>query len=266
MQTTIRQGIAIALDAKIPVPEWYILDSFTEERKLEFITSPDFIINDGIALRTSNIDIDQVFYCKAGEFHYPVLFINDKSLLSGGQGGEIPANLVTSFPGKVLKARQIQALQRIYSEYQGYITISLSLIEGILHFKDLYSGTLFDYVPHLQALHNEIEPEWFHHNLEELKLSNPTGMGASCRLYSYPYGEANKQTVEQFQELNTQILADGNYIAFNYSPRLHVKHIWRELYSFLKDPYYAYNGLVFNPDGEVKARRVYYALKNAGLL
>ena len=265
METTIKQSLAIAIQAKFDVPEFLILDTFTEEKYREIESSPDYDIIDNVAIPVSDMDIDQVLYFRNGEFHYPALFINDRYLLSGRQGGILPANLITAFPGKIIRTRQLQALQRIIPEYSGYITISQSIIDNKLYFKDLKFGILPDYLPHLEALHGEESPDWFFHNLEDLKLKEPKGMTASCRLYSYPYGEDNLQVVEQFPEINA-ILIENCYMTLKHSQKAHIKDLWKELYKPLLDPYYAHNGLVFNPDGGIKARKVYDVIKKAGFL
>ncbi|GEM_PF-6542892 len=260
MQTTIRQSIAIAIQAKFNVPEFIILETFPDEKRIEIESSPDYEIIENIAMPVSDIEFDQVFYLSEGTFHYPTLFINDRYLLSGRQGGILPANLVTAFPGKVLKDRQIQALQRIIEPYSGYISISLSLIDGTLYFKNLQFGLLPDYTPHLQALHGEESPEWFYHNLEDHKLKEAKGMSASCRLYTYPYGEGNLQIVEQFAELDTTPL-DTCYMTLRYTEKPNIKNLWRELYKPIQNPHYSHNGLVFNPDGGIKARKTHKSIK-----
>jgi len=265
MHTDIKQNLAIAIQSKFNVPEFLILDTFTEQKRSEVEASPEYEVIDGIAIQVSDIDIDQVFFVRNGEYQHPTLFINDRYLLSGRQGGILPSNLVTAFPGKVLKTTTIQALQRIIPEHTGYITISLSLMDGKLYFKDLLLGIIPDYIPHLQYLHNELDPAWFHHNLEDNKLDPQKGMTASCRLYSYPYGEGNRQIVEQFPEIDSILVGDC-YITLKHSQKPHIKDLWRDLYKHLSDPYYTHNGLVFNPDGGEKARRVFNTLKKARIL
>jgi hypothetical protein len=265
MQTDIKQNLAIAIQAKFNIPEFLILDTFTEQKRLEIEMSPNYEVKDGIAIQVSDIDIDQVFYIRDGEFHYPTLFINDRHLLSGRQGGILPSNLVTAFPGQIIKKNQLTALQRIIPDHSGYITISLSLIDGKLYFKDLLLGIIPDYIPHLQALHNEPDPAWFHHNLEDMKLEPQKGMSASCRLFTYPYGEGNRQIIEQFPDIDV-ILTGDCYITLKHSQKPHIKDLWIDLYKSLSDPYYVHNGLVFNPDGGIKARKVYNSIKKAHLL
>lgn len=259
-----RQGIAIAIQSKLNVPEFKIYDTYTPEQQREYHKDPDYEVIDDIVMPVSDIEIDQVIYIKDGH-HYPVLFINDRYLLSGSQGALLPANLVTSFPGRILKTTQLQNIAKIIPE-QGYITITFTLINDTLCFKSLQQGVHTDYVPHLIALHNENSAEWFHYNLESLRLPEPSGMAVSARLYSYPYGEANLEIVEQFPGLDAVLLADGCYAAFKYGKKERLKALWKELYADLDDSYMTYNGLVFNPDGGIKARKVIKALKKADIL
>jgi hypothetical protein len=197
--------------------------------------------------------------------HHPALFIDDRYLLAGRQGATLSSNLVTSFPGQIIKSKQIQALLKIIPDYSGYITLSMCLIDGKMAFKDLLFGVLPDYIPHLQALHNELDPAWFYHYLEDMTLKPLKGMTVSCRLYSYPYGEGNRQIVEQFPELDV-ILTGDCYITIKHTGKNHIKDLWRDLYKDLSDPYYTHNGLSFNTDGGEKARRVFNALKKAKIL
>jgi len=259
-----RQGIAIAIKSKFNVPEFKIYDSYLPEQQDKYHKDPDYAVMDDIVLPVSDIDIDQVIYIKDG-YHYPILFINDKSLLSGGQGAILPANLVTSFPGKILRPIQFKNLAAIFEE-PGYVTISFSLINDILCYKSIQNGVHPDYVLHLIALHDENSPEWFHYNLESLKLPEPKGTAVSARLYTYPYGIGNMETIEQFPGLDATLLIDGCYAAFQYSKKSDVKRLWKSLYEQLRDPYMIHNGLVFNPDGGIKARRVIKALKRADIL
>ncbi|PKL19575.1 MAG: hypothetical protein CVV49_00630 [Spirochaetae bacterium HGW-Spirochaetae-5] len=265
MEISIKQSLAIAIQAKFDVPEFLILDSFPEDKCREIQASPDYEIIENVAIPVSDMDIEQILYFKDGKFHYPSLFINDRYLLSGRQGGILPANLVTAFPGQIVKSRQLQALQGIISEYSGFITISQSIIDNKMYFKDLKFGILPDYIPHLEALHGEESPDWFSHNLEDLKLKAAKGMTASCRLYSYPYDEDNLKVVEQFPEIDA-ILIESCYMTLKYSPKAHIKDLWKELYKPLQDPYYAHNGLVFNPEGGIKARKVYSIIRKSRIL
>jgi len=117
-----------------------------------------------------------------------------------------------------------------------------------------------DYIPHLEALHGEISLDWFSHNLQNLKLRKSKGMTTSCRLYAYPYSEGNLQVVEQFPEFDA-IMIDTCYMKLKYSQKIHIKDLWKELYKPLQYPFYAHNGLVFNPDEGIKARKVYNFFK-----
>lgn len=261
---TARQGVALAIQAKLNVPEFLIMESYTDESQKDIQTDPGYEIIEDIAVPVSEIQFDQVIFIKDG-VHYPTLFINDNALLNGSMGAKLPANLVTAFPGQVLKTRLLQNIERLLPD-AGYLTISLSLFPDGLYYKHMSIGLVPDYIPHIQALHNEESPEWFHYNLIGLKLEKQEGMSVSCRLFSYPYGEDNFEIVNQFTELNPIPLADSCHMAFRHSKRPHIKNLWRDLYKPLINPYYAHNGLVFRTDGEERTLKIFKAMKKAGVI
>jgi len=259
-----RQSIALAIQSKMNVPEFFIMESYTEESQNEMISDPYYEIIDDIAIPVSDIQVDQVIYIRNG-VHYPTLFINDNALLNGGMGGRLPANLITAFPGQVLKNRIMQNLERLIPD-SGFVTISLNLFPDNLYYKHMNLGIIPDYVPHLQALYNEAEPEWFHYNLESLKLERPQGMSVSCRLYAYPYGDNNLEVINKFPELNPIPLADICSMVLKHSRRPHIKNLWRDLYQPMLNPYYAHNGLVFRTDGAERTLPIFKALKKSGVI
>lgn len=240
-----RQGVALAIQAKLNVPEFIILETYTEESQKKIIGDPSYEIIEDIAIPVSNIQFDQVIYIKDG-VHYPTLFINDNALLSQAMGAKLPANLVAAFPGRALRTRLLLNIEKLLPN-AGYITISLSLFPDGLYYKHMTIGLIPDYIPHLQALHNEESPEWFHYNLINLKLEKQQGMSVSCRLYSYPYGEDDTEIINQFPELNA-IPSGSSYMSLKHSPKPYIKSLWKELYKPLVNDYYIHNGLVFRTD------------------
>ncbi len=57
-----------------------------------------------------------------------------------------------------------------------------------------------------------------------MKLKRTKGMSASCRLYTYPYGEGNLQVVEQFPELDT-ILLDTCYMTLRHTEKSYINDL-----------------------------------------
>lgn len=258
-----RQGIALAIQSKLNVPEFLIMDSYSEESQEDIRKDPEYEIIEDIAIPVTDIQVDQVIFLKDG-VQYPTVFINDRGLLNGGMGGILPANLVTAFPGQVIKTRLLQNIERLIPD-SGFITISFCLFPDSLYFRHMQAGIIPDYVPHLQALHNEESPEWFHYNLEGLKLEKPRGMSASCRLYTYPYGDSNLDVISNLK-IDSIPLADICHIALKHSNREHIKNLWKDLYESITNPYYTHNGLVFRTDGAERTLAVFKALKRARIL
>lgn len=264
------QQIAIASKCAFNFPEFYLRKNVSDEEWLKLCTLQMWEITDeDIALKKGDYNIDYVLYYKDKEFHYPIIFINDGHLLTGSMGAALPANLVSAFPGTLNITNKLNKLKDVIenklSGYEGYITLSFSFTKkkGIC-FRQFEFGVLPDYLHNIKNLQKS---DYFLHDLHDLKLSEPQGLSISARLYSYPYTPSYNKELKDILDTDLNLMElEECFIITHYQEKINFKEAWNSLYNNIRDPYYMHNGLVFNNDGEIKARKTYDFLRKYRLI
>ena len=260
-----RRNIALAYKAGFTMPHME-LDGKGYDRDYRYD------IRNGIALNVpSDIEFDYCILWNGGEWKHPVLVINDRSLLAGGQGAVLPANLVTAIPARVHLVKQLKGIAEAIQEYdryfRGWVTIRMVYHEDKLYYNHISFDTLPDYYHCFYKLYGYDNRDYFLLDYRDGKLPEPQGMAISARLYSYPYDPvANIEKVMPYLEKFELIEIDDCFIMTHYLPKVHIKDAWAELYKRLANRSMVHNGVCFNPDGGEKARMVYAALQKGRVI
>jgi len=183
---------------------------------------------------------------------FRVITINDRALLSGGQGPHLDENCMSMFVGKFDKVEKyIGRLNRLISkndpEYSGFVSLEVifSKDDGRPFFRGLRLGATIDFLYCLCKLYH-VEDD-----LDALidTENTPSGVAVSARVYSYPYGAPDNLALDL-----PLSRGDESYIAVNHAERL--KDAWKGLYSGLENI-----NACYRIDGMESARRIYAELK-----
>ena len=263
----VRRNIALGFKIGLEMPEMVITDTRGVEN------DPDYDVRDrGMALKIpSDIEFDYSILWTGEEFKNPVLFINDRTLLAGGMGAELPANLVTAIPARIHFVKQQKALAETIREYdrhfRGWVTVRMNYHEDTLYYNHISFELLPDYYHCLQSLYGYDNADYFLLDYRDGKLPEPQGMAVSLRLYTYPYDPAENiaAVIPWLERLDLKETEDS-FIKVRYNPKVHIKDAWEGLYKELPIRSMAHAGIVFNPGGSEKARKVYAALQKGRVI
>ena len=263
----IRQQIALALKCQIPVPDFRVVGAIPAEQELELISVPGWEYREDVIFNSPDNSVTQVYYFNGIELQHPLIAIIDPYLFAGKQGGKLPCNLVTMFPGELktgAAAHNLAAeLQNI--GHKGHVSITYSIMSDALYYNSIELGVHPDLVQNILNLYN-LSEDWFDADLRNNSLPEPGGISVSLRLYTNPYSaDTNMLVLDNIPIPGAYPLADCYAISY-WQDKFHIKNAWQELYKQVSDPVYAHNGICFNTDGGYKARKVYDYLKRKHIL
>ena len=261
----VRRNIALGFKIGLNMPTMAMNNLAVAE------CDPDYEVKGGFALKVSPVMFDYVIQWTGEEFIHPVLFINDRSLLAGGMGGEITSNLVTAIPARIHMVNQLRKLAAEIQEYdrtfRGWVTIRMCCIEDKLYYNNISFELLPDYYHALIRLYGYTNEDYFLLDYRDKKLPDPQGITVSARLYAYPYSIAeNIEVVMPYLEILDAIDIQDCFMVIHHSKKVHIKNTWKELYKRICNKVYMHNGMCYNPDGGEKARIVYNVLQKNHLI
>lgn len=263
----IRQEIALSLKCQIPVPEFRVHRLLTDEELLEIGQNPDYEPREDVYLSVSDYKVTQVYYFD-GVLREPFISIDDPYLLTGRQGGKLDNNLVTMFHGEVNLPHETLTELADYlknEHYKGFIALTFSIFDNGLFYNRISLSLPEDYCQNILNLY-QLDEDTYITMLQSDTLHRPTGISCSCRLYSYPYErENNIQAVENTPIAGAYPLSYC-YAISRHQEHFHIKEAWKALYDQLKDRTYTHNGICFNLDGGLRARKTFDILKRYGLI
>lgn len=183
---------------------------------------------------------------------FRVVTINNRELLTGGQGPRQLENLVTMFPGSFdCVEKYIGKLEKLIRkhdpEYGGFINLEVifSKDDGKPYFRSLRLGATVDFLYCLCALYgvdDDIDVLFSTENA-------PTGVVCSARVHAYPYDPAANLSLGLPLRKG-----DESYVAVGKGEN--VKGAWKNLYAGLDDV-----SACFRTDGFDATRRIYAELK-----
>ena len=251
--------ISTAYSVGMNVPRIQYLGDKTLTEIEQISLDKQWDVVDSIAIeRLEGIDCSFVAFYNGEDFLYNTVVVNDKKLLTGNQGIELPANIVTAFPGK---SKKISSIMKKLSEkfleaedFTGFVTLDVVFKEDKLYYERIRFSILYDYLHAISSLSN-MDVESLLAVMESgEKLGKPEGYGCSLRLYEYPYGTNNKNAAYPYIEEYNLKETEDCYVVTGSGKT--IKKTWKDLYRKIKDV-----DMCYRLDGDYKARWTVAKLK-----
>jgi|GEM_PF-6084237 len=260
----IQHALALAFDAGFKMPELFFKNNLTDEQieRLESDYHWEFIDNT-VIFRPDGTEVSYVMFWNGEKFICHTIFINDKALMNDSQGGDIPANCVTCFPGKLSINKQLTKISSELAEreknWKGFITLDLILTGGNIIYRDIRFSLLEDYLFCLATLNKSGIEELIEKLESGETLPKPEGFACSMRLYTYPYDPfENKQAAAAaYPFISAAYEGTESFILTHRGER--IKDTWKDLLSQIPKHAAKYN-LCYRTDGDKKARQAYNTL------
>ena len=262
--TMAQFNIGAAFDIGLKVPDLQYLNQVEGDLDLEeWIIIP----STQIALKiVDGVHITTTGWWTGEKLTNAVVSIHDRSLLFGGQGGQLEDNCITMFqekPSPVLKHMQrlCKILKQKQPKYTGIISIEAVVQDETVYYYDIRFGVSYD----LALCYTKFFNTSFETVGEDLKdmRHKASRYCMTLRVWAYPYNEDRNLSLpeEIFNPKHVQV-GPVSYIAFNWHSK--IQKGWYQLTKILKGT--EYSGACYRMDGDVKARQVYFAMKNKGLV
>ena len=247
------QNIALAFEIGLKVPETLFFGSFDDDKKKEVFMSGEWdVVAPNLALaHKGDFELTCSAFWDGNKFSLWMLSFKDRYLLSGSQGGKLPENCLTIYPGKIIQLKkQFKLLSARDPEYRGFINIDITPVNGKLYYKKIWFGAHWDFLHCLSELYEKPLDALF--KTERIDDIPVEGFACSTRLYAIPYDAIeNKIAVEGFKEGEDCWIAVGR--------GKNIKETWHELYKSVTGINKL--GLCYRIDGDVMARRTFAYLK-----
>jgi hypothetical protein len=257
-------NVGCAFDIGLKVPDILYLDKTPGPIDLaEWVIIPTTQI---AVRRIDGIHITTTGWWTGDRLTNPVVSIHDKALLTGAQGGELEDNCITMFqekPSPVMPQmnRLCKIIQAKQSEYSGIVSIDAVVDGSSVYYYDIRFGVSYDLALCYAKFFNttfDMAPE--HLNETRRKASRYC---MTQRVYAYPYNDDHNLQLPEVI-FNPKHITKGpeSYIAFNWHSM--IEKGWKQLRNTLMGT--ELSGACFRVDGDVKARRVYFKMKRAGMV
>jgi len=255
----IELNVALAYEMGMSVPDVIFLGHLDARKREEIIEDTGWQVIQSIAIKSvAGIPVTASAFWDGAQFSLYTLSIQDKHLLTGGQGPLLNANLVTLFPGRIALCDSYftslgDVLKKREPAYRGFVNFEVQLEDDRVWYQRIIFGATYDFLYCLAELHGM--------NIDEMIQNPPAGgMGfaSSLRVYSYPYDPVENKT--NIELLMTDIVCaegDESYIVCRRGEN--IKKTWQTIYDDLAKGHR--DGICYRVDGGGAAKGIYHNLR-----
>lgn len=266
INTQPQHNVALAFDIGLTVPEVRFLKALSESEREEVLASAKWTHHRSVGLiiqQLRGLDITQTFWWDGEKYRHNLLSIQDKNLLTGGQGVELESNLITLKYGYLdIANTQFSKLAKIIqskdSSYRGFVSIDVLIKKGICYYNRIRFGVSYDFLYAMGKLY-DLKADTLVSNLESNAPISPIhAFAGSIRVYAYPYEpEANMWLLEPSDSI---LKGDESYIITGYGKN--IGKCWNNIYKTIGN--LDNETICYRTDAHYRAAEVLGILKEKG--
>lgn len=258
----MQYNISFAFDCGMLVPDLVYLGTLEPDQREEIFYSPawDMVSMEMALAKIEGVPVVASAFWDGEEFSYYTLSSQDRHLLTGGQGEELNANLITLWSGQIDLLNKYfkkigTTLKEKDPEFIGFVNLDTVLQKNKAYYRRLTFGATNDFIFCMTKLHDKDREI-----LTDGSDKNPEGYGASVRVHPYPYDQAiNHELIEALRLDLPGCLekCEECYVLSRKGDT--IKKAWKEVYNNLRG--LERFGVCYRTDGGVQARRTFNDLK-----
>ena len=263
INTELPINLATAYEIALKTPDVKILSKEPDVSNIVGSLDWDIYESEDIAIQKINgCEITCHAAWDGDKFGCWLISINDRWLLTGGQGIQLSSNCTTLF------AERCAAMDEYFLRlvplvkkhgHQGFVSIEVVFKDGTPVYSSIGFGVTLLLSNMIQQLYD------FSSGMPITAEDLPRGFVGSMRIYAYPYmPDLNKELGDAIIDNEKEIYFWDRDSYVIYEKGRNITETWKAIY--MKASALKKYGICYRTDGDIKARQTFYRLKKEKII